>query len=531
MPRLLAVVLALVLSDAAGAQTDSVSVLVDALATDSNQTSLDAARELAATGDVRAVAVLESLVAGQLYVRRSDRKVVLGRREGRGYAISDPSTGGALEVVSRRAVSRLKMSASDRDVLRELIVELQLGAPDATSRRLALDAMLQDGTAIAQSVLDRRLVEEEDSAVRRRLEIFKLFDDLDQSSLDTRLAAIDRLAQFSHPAVRARLDSIVTDPGTDEALREAAAASLRKIDRRLGWFDRLQTLYFGISLGSVLVLAAIGLAITFGVMGVINMAHGELIMIGAYTTWGVQTLMPGTPGLALVLSIPLAFLISGSVGVVIERSVVRHLYQRPAETLLATFGISLILQQSVRSLFGPLNRSVVTPDWMSGSLEVVAGLSLTYNRLAIIGFCLLVFALLLLLINRSRFGLELRAVAQNRQMAQALGVNSARVDALTFALGSGVAGIAGVALSQLTNVGPNLGQSYIVDSFLVVVVGGVGNLWGTLVAGLSIGIGNKVLEPMTGAVLAKILLLVGIILFIQKRPRGLFPQRGRVVDV
>ena len=292
----------------------------------------------------------------------------------------------------------------------------------------------------------------------------------------------------------------------------------------------LQTVFFGLSLGSVLVLAAIGLAITFGVMGVINMAHGELIMLGAYTTWGVQVLLPGNVGLALVLAIPTAFIVSGSVGVLIERTVIRHLYTRPLETLLATFGVSLILQQAVRSLFGPLNRSVEAPGWMSGSFEIVDGLSLTYNRAFIILFCMLVFAGVLALIRYTRFGLELRAVAQNRRVARSLGVKSERIDALTFGLGSGVAGMAGVALSQLTNVGPNLGQAYIVDSFLVVVVGGVGNLWGTLVAGLSIGIGNKLLEPVTGAVLAKIVLLVAIILFIQKKPRGLFPQRGRVAD-
>ena len=242
----------------------------------------------------------------------------------------------------------------------------------------------------------------------------------------------------------------------------------------------------------------------------------------------MQVLIPGQAGLALLLAIPAAFIVSGSVGVLIERTVIRHLYQRPLETLLATFGVSLILQQGVRSLFGPLNRSVVSPSWMSGSFEVIDGLPLTYNRVFIILFCMVVFAGILALTRYTRFGLELRAVAQNRRVARALGVRSERIDALTFGLGSGVAGMAGVALSQLTNVGPNLGQAYIVDSFLVVVVGGVGNLWGTLVAGLSIGIGNKLLEPLTGAVLAKIVLLVAIILFIQKKPRGLFPQRGRV---
>ena len=285
-----------------------------------------------------------------------------------------------------------------------------------------------------------------------------------------------------------------------------------------------------LSLASIYFLAAIGLAITFGVMGVINMAHGELIMLGAYTTYVVQLLMPNHIDYSLFVAIPAAFVVSGLFGIAIERGVIRFLYGRPLETLLATFGVSLVLQQLVRSVFSPLNRSVETPSWMSGSVEINSVLSLTLNRAWIILFCLLVFAALLLVLRRTRLGLQMRAVTQNRAMARAMGVRSARVDALTFGLGSGVAGIAGVALSQLTNVGPNLGQAYIIDSFMVVVFGGVGNLWGMLVSGLTLGVANKIMEPWAGAVLAKILILVAIILFIQKRPRGLFPQKGRAAE-
>ena len=280
----------------------------------------------------------------------------------------------------------------------------------------------------------------------------------------------------------------------------------------------------------MLVLAGIGLAITFGVMGVINMAHGELIMLGAYSAYVVQQIMPNHIGLSIVVAIPVAFLVAGLVGIAIERGVIRFLYGRPLETLLATFGISLVLQQAVRSIFSPLNRSVSTPEWMSGSFEIVQGLSFTYNRLYILLFSLMVLFVLLLVLQRTRLGLEVRAVAQNRKMARAMGVRSNWVDALTFGLGSGIAGVAGVALSQLTNVGPNLGQAYIVDSFMVVVFGGVGNIWGTLVAGLSLGVANKFLEPWAGAVMAKVVVLVFIILFIQKRPRGLFPQKGRAAE-
>jgi urea transport system permease protein len=265
-------------------------------------------------------------------------------------------------------------------------------------------------------------------------------------------------------------------------------------------------------------------------MGVINMAHGELMMLGAYTTYVVQLLMPNHIDASLFVAIPAAFIVAALVGIAIERGVIRFLYGRPLETLLATFGISLILQQAVRSIFSPLNRSVSTPEWMSGSWQINEVFALTFNRLYIVLFALLVFFALLLILKKTRLGLQVRAVSQNRDMARAMGVRSNWVDALTFGLGSGIAGVAGVALSQLTNVGPNLGQSYIIDSFMVVVFGGVGNLWGTLVGAMSLGVVNKFLEPFSGAVLAKILVLVFIILFIQKKPRGLFPQKGRFVE-
>jgi urea transport system permease protein len=289
-------------------------------------------------------------------------------------------------------------------------------------------------------------------------------------------------------------------------------------------------LFFGLSLGSVLVLVAIGLAITFGVMGVINMAHGELMMLGAYTTYVMQQLMPGSTSVSILLAIPAAFLVAGLAGVILERTVIRFLYGRPLETLLATFGVSLVLQQFVRSVFSANNRSVIAPPWLSGTIQINEALALTVNRLYIVAFTLIVFAILLVVLKHTRLGLDIRAVSQNRAMARAIGIRSDRVDAMTFGLGSGIAGVAGVALSQLTNVGPNLGQSYIIDSFMVVVFGGVGNLWGTLIGGMSLGILNTLLEPYAGAVLGKILVLVTLILFIQRRPRGLFPQAGRAAE-
>jgi urea transport system permease protein len=318
-----------------------------------------------------------------------------------------------------------------------------------------------------------------------------------------------------------------------DELKPDIQAGIDTINRALQLWSVAQNLIYGASLGSVLLLAAIGLAITFGVMGVINMAHGEMVMIGAYTTFVVQevirTRYPGLFDYSLLIAVPLAFIVAGALGVVIERCIIRFLYGRPLETLLATWGLSLVLQQAVRTAFGPTNREVGNPSWMSGAFEL-GQITITYNRLWILCFTLAVFAILLAMLRYTALGLEMRAVTQNRRMAASMGIATSRVDALTFGLGSGIAGIAGVALSQIDNVSPNLGQSYIIDSFMVVVFGGVGNLWGTLVGAFTLGIANKFLEPMAGAVLGKIAILVLIILFIQKRPRGLFALKGRAVE-
>lgn len=353
--------------------------------------------------------------------------------------------------------------------------------------------------------------------------------DLDSEDAKVRNGAMRILENFSSPVLIDRFEKIAqSDP--DPSNRYYAQKRVTSLKSSQRFNSGIETVYFGLSLGSVLVLAAIGLTVTFGVMGVINMAHGELMMIGAYTTYVIQQLLPSYPGIALILSIPAAFIVAGLVGIAIERCVIRFLYGRPLETLLATFGISLLLQQAVRSIFTALNKNVVIPDFMSGSVKVNEFLFLTYNRLYIIIFCLVVFFSLRYFLQHSTLGVQVRAVSQNRAMARNMGVHSGRVNALTFGLGSAIAGLAGVALSQLTNVGPNLGQNYIVDSFLVVVFGGAGNIWGTLVAGMTLGIANKVIEPIYGAMLAKIIILVGVILFIQKRPRGLFPQHGRSVE-
>jgi urea transport system permease protein len=350
------------------------------------------------------------------------------------------------------------------------------------------------------------------------------------ASQSERLAAVATLRARGDQDARSLLSTLAGQTGP---VADAAAAGVVAIDRVLQIWSFAQSVYYGISLGSVLLLAAAGLAITFGVMGVINMAHGEMVMIGAYVTFVVQQLMhaylPSLYGISLLLAVPMAFVVSGAVGVAVERSLIRWLYGRPLETLLATWGLSLVLQQVVRSIFGANNRDVDSPSWMSGATQL-GGLTLTWNRMYIILFAFLVVAALMAALRYTSLGLRMRAVTQNRRMAAAMGIKTPWIDALTFGLGSGVAGIAGVALSQIDNVSPNLGQGYIIDSFMVVVFGGVGNLWGTTLGALTLGIVNKFLEPVAGAVLGKIVVLILLILFVQRNPRGMFPLKGRAVE-
>ena len=428
-------------------------------------------------------------------------------------------------------LERIRTNITLRKALKQAIARFDLADEDADVRASGVDEMSGDLDDDGAALLREQLAIDGSRQVRRRIEVALALYVLPSGDEATRLAAIETLDGETSNVVYNRIKPLTeADAEVSPELRAAALKVTQSIDSWRAFYGVIETLFFGLSLGSVLVLAAIGLAITFGVMGVINMAHGELIMLGAYTAYVLQLLLPDQIGLALVLAVPAAFVVSGLAGIAIERGVVRFLYGRPLETLLATFGLSLMLQQLVRSIFSPLNRAVASPEWLSGSVQLFGVLPVTSNRLYILLFSLLVFAALQALLRFTRLGLEVRAVSQNRAMARCMGIRSEWVDAATFGLGAGVAGIAGVALSQLTNVGPNLGQAYIIDSFLVVVFGGVGNLWGTLVGAFSLGVANKLLEPWSGAVLAKILVLVFIILFIQRRPRGLFPQRGRAAQ-
>ncbi len=413
------------------------------------------------------------------------------------------------------------------------LAALKLFSKDAAQRSAGVKALLKDPDEGKLPLLDKALALETDTDLKVQLGLARAAAMLGSADKAKRLEAAKALADSKDPATQLLLnDRLKAEPEAD--VKAQLQKSLSQIQSTLGFGDKLGIMFTGLSLGSILLLAALGLAITYGLMGVINMAHGELIMIGAYATYVVQgvfrSYFPGAFDWYLIAAIPVAFMASALVGAALERSVIRFLYGRPLETLLATWGISLMLMQLVRTIFGAQNVGVENPSWMSGSLAILPNLSLPYNRILIIVFAILVLAGVALLISKTRLGLFVRGVTQNRPIASCMGVNTARIDTYAFALGSGIAGLAGCALSQIGNVGPDLGQSYIVDSFMVVVLGGVGQLAGTVYAAMGLGILNKFLEGWAGAVLAKIAILVFIIIFIQKRPQGIFAMKGRSAE-
>ncbi|MCM0021394.1 MAG: urea ABC transporter permease subunit UrtB [Tagaea sp.] len=482
-----------------------------------------------AAGEPRGVDVLDALLDRRLFVVPAERGVFVRERGG---AARDARTGALVASIPTGA-TMVRVNNRLRGIAQAALGSMTLLSPDPARRLQAAQAVFRSRDAAALPALDQALARETVPRVRAALREARAAIVLtDSRAADAeRIAAIEHIAQIGDQDGIALLrQSLGASQGAVRAAIEAGIARIERVQqmRQIG-----QTFWFGLSLGSVLLLAAIGLAITFGVMGVINMAHGEMVMIGAYVTFVTQEAFrahaPHLFDWSLPLALPLAFLITGAVGVAIERGIIRFLYGRPLETLLATFGVSLILQQAVRTVFGPTNREVGAPSYMSGAFEFL-GLQITYGRLWILCFAIATFALLLIVLKATSLGLHMRAVTQNRRMAASMGIRTGFVDAMTFGLGSGIAGVAGVALSQIDNVSPNLGQGYIIDSFMVVVFGGVGNLWGTLVAAFTLGIANKLLEPFAGAVLGKILILVALILFVQKRPRGLFALKGRAVE-
>lgn len=524
--RLAAVLLvALALASPARAQGDEA---VSALATTNFEELARAIERLALSGNPNALPIVEALRDGTLMFRQSDRAVFWRDASG---AMRDAATGAVADGVTAGQLRPVRVNNRVRRAIDAAIGALSLSSPDARVRLAAAERVFRSRDPEAIPALDAQLARETDARIRRAMETARAAAVLASTRPDEeKIDAVATIARRGDLEARGLLAGLT---GASPVVAEAAAAAVEAIDRRQAIVRIVQDVYYGISLGSVLLLAAIGLAVTFGTMGVINMAHGEMVMLGAYTTFVVQeAIRQNAPYLfdwSLAFAVPLAFLVSGLMGALVERTIIRFLYGRPLETLLATFGLSLILQQAVRTIFGPNNREVGNPSWMSGAFQA-GDVLITWNRLWIIVFAAVVLFGLMLVLRRTAFGLAVRAVTQNRRMAASMGIRTPWVDCATFALGSGVAGLAGVALSQIDNVSPNLGQSYIIDSFMVVVFGGVGNLWGTLVAALSLGIVNKLLEPVAGAVLGKIVVLVLLVLFIQRKPRGLFPLKGRAVE-
>jgi urea transport system permease protein len=519
----------LVLSPLTPARADAVDDALALFASDAFNDTAQGIEAIGKSGAPNSAAIVTALAAGKLFFDPATKAVYYRDASGK---LIDAKT--AAEVPAEPAgLKAVRLNNRLRTLVAAAAGSLDILSEDPAKRRSAANAVFKSRDATALAAIDTALAKEQDSGVKAALEQARasIIVTFPGASDEDRITSIGLIADRGDGDAAALLRSLPAD--LPDSVKTAASDALSTVETKQAAWAAAQNIVYGISLGSVLLLAAVGLAITFGQMGVINMAHGEMVMIGAYVTFMVQdvirTSAPGLFDYSLLIAIPLAFLVAAAVGIAIERSVIRFLYGRPLETLLATWGISLILIQAIRSLFGPTNREVGAPSWLSGSLDL-GGLSLTYNRIAIVVFALLVFFALLLVLKKTALGLQVRAVTQNRRMAAAMGIRTDWIDAMTFGLGSGVAGMAGVALSQIDNVSPNLGQGYIIDSFMVVVFGGVGNLWGTLVGAMTLGIANKFLEPYAGAVLGKIILLIAIILFIQKRPRGLFALKGRAVE-
>ncbi|OWQ87567.1 urea ABC transporter permease subunit UrtB [Roseateles aquatilis] len=528
LPAVLALAALLGLAPAVRALTQPQALAVAQGDTDERIAALG---RLVASPDARTAPLLQALADERLKLG-ADRRVLIATDAG----LVDAATGAPVTLApeAASALSDVMLNNRLRGELDGALASLKLSSDDRKERLAAAKALLDAGGDDARvALLESAIAREKDAVVLDALKLARAAALAASPDTTKRLAAARLLGESRSPETRLLLNQRLADE-QDADVKRALQRSLREVEDTLAWGERLGALFTGISLASILLLVALGLAITYGLMGVINMAHGELMMIGAYATYLVQVAfrqwLPGGFDAYLVVAMPASFLASALVGAALERTVIRWLYGRPLETLLATWGLSLVLMQAVRSLFGAQNVAVESPAWMGGSLALLPGLALPTNRLVIIVFSLAVLGGMALLIARTRLGLFVRAVTQNRPIASCMGVPTARVDTYAFALGSGLAGLAGCALSQVGNVGPDLGQSYIVDAFMVVVLGGVGQLAGTVLAALGLGLANKALEGVVGAVLAKIAVLLFIIVFIQKRPQGLFAVKGRAQE-
>ena len=509
------------------------AALLKPLAGDDPDARIEAVNQIAALANEDALTLLNALKNDTLYATPDGKVLVVENNQA--YDPATGKTGAAPDGIDGITVNNRLRAAVD-----DALSGLKLFSPDRALRLAAVLEMQKSANAAQAPLIGKALAKEIDPEIKALLRLVAATANLQSPDAALRKSAVKSLADSTNANLRPLLQRMLdknpdgSNIEPDGAVRVEAVHTLEALNSRLARTEFVGNLFYGVSLGSVLLLAALGLAITFGLMGIINMAHGELLMIGAYTTYvcqlGFRKFLPGAIDAYLLVALPAAFIVAGAVGIALERTVIRWLYGRPLETLLATWGISLMLMQTVRTIFGAQNVEVANPSWMSGGITVLGSLVLSYNRIVIIFFALFVVTAVWLILTKTRLGLFVRAVTQNRRMADCVGVSTGKIDMLTFGLGSGIAGLGGVALSQLGNVGPDLGQSYIVDSFMVVVLGGVGQLAGTVIAAFGLGEVNKFLEPVAGAVLAKIAILVFIIIFIQKRPQGLFAMKGRSAE-
>ena len=536
MHRLLAFILALLLTSPgwAGAQTLSEILIgrADDLAAGKTATVKEIAAEVTQTREPQTREILESWIDGRLHYRRDDNQIVFADKTQDGYDLTDPLSGEALGKVGKKDTKKVKNSTPIKAILRPGLAALDLASVDPQKRLAAAEQISKKPTEESLVLLRQALETETIPDVRDALDTAFLIATFAVADDGAKLNALETMGDRLEPSVRGAVQRLENSDQETPQIRQAAEARLASIETLVALNNFGNNILFGLSQASVLLLSAIGLAITFGVMRVINMAHGEFIMIGAYTTFVVQTSLPLPPGIGLLVSIPLAFAVAFIAGVILERLVIQFLYGRPLETLLATFGVSLVLQQSFRLIFTPQNRPIVTPDWLAGNLSVNPILGITTPRLFVFAVALAVFFGLLVFLQRSRFGLEMRAVTQNRAIARTMGINSSRIDYLTFGLGSGIAGLAGAVLSQVLKTNPDMGTDLIIPSFMVIVVGGVGSLWGALVGAGLVGMATKLVEPLfpNNTLLATAIILVAVIGFIQFRPKGLFAQKGRSAE-
>lgn len=507
--------------------------LLKPLAGDDPDARIEAVGKIAALANEDAFKVLNALKNDSLYAKADGQVFVVENNQA-----FNPVTGQS--GLTPDGVDGITVNNRLRGAVEEALSGFKLLSPDRATRMSAVLELQKSANVSQAPLITKALEKETDPEIKTLLQLVAATANLHAPDAAVRKAAVKSLAGSSNANLKPTLQKMLeknpdgSNVEPDESIRVEVVRTLEALDSRLARTEFVGNLFYGISLGSVLLLAALGLAITFGLMGIINMAHGELLMIGAYTTYMCQLafrkFFPGAIDAYLLVALPAAFIVAGAVGIILERTVIRWLYGRPLETLLATWGISLMLMQLVRTIFGAQNVEVANPSWMSGGITVLGSLVLSYNRIVIIFFALFVVVAVWVILNKTRLGLFVRAVTQNRRMADCVGVSTGKIDMMTFGLGSGIAGLGGVALSQLGNVGPDLGQSYIVDSFMVVVLGGVGQLAGTVIAAIGLGEVNKFLEPVAGAVMAKIVILVFIIIFIQKRPQGLFAMKGRSAE-